>query len=283
MVDSLLGVELPLPVKLVVAFVVVLALIALATWALRRIGGTRLGTPPARGRQPRLAVIDAAPVDGRRRLVLIRRDNVEHLIMIGGPTDVVVEQNILRAVPVAPREPPPRMAPEAPPARAATEGMRPVASPEIAPRAAPARPPRGCEPPPQAQTRERRESAPRPPRPPDPPPPASPADANLSDMAQRLEAALRRPSAAREPAPARDASRGAKEPQPAAAERAALPAQSDAPAAPHANPGAPAATVSQAPEAKPARTEPKPAPQKSVIDSLEEEMASLLGRPPNKE
>jgi len=32
----------------------------------------------------RLAVVDAAAVDGRRRLVLIRRDNVEHLLMIGG-------------------------------------------------------------------------------------------------------------------------------------------------------------------------------------------------------
>ena len=42
-------------------------------------------------------MIDAATVDGRRRLVLIRRDNVEHLLMIGGPTDVVVEANIVRA------------------------------------------------------------------------------------------------------------------------------------------------------------------------------------------
>ena len=40
---------------------------------------------PNRGRMPRLAVIDAAAVDGRRRLVLVRRDNVEHLLMIGGP------------------------------------------------------------------------------------------------------------------------------------------------------------------------------------------------------
>jgi hypothetical protein len=39
-------------------------------------------------------------VDDRRRLVLIRRGDVEHLLMIGGPTDVVVETNIVR--PVAP-------------------------------------------------------------------------------------------------------------------------------------------------------------------------------------
>lgn len=47
-----------------------------------------------RNRRTRLAVLDAAAVDERRRLVLVRRDDVEHLILIGGPTDVVVEQNI---------------------------------------------------------------------------------------------------------------------------------------------------------------------------------------------
>ncbi len=47
-----------------------------------------------RNRKARLAVMDAAAVDSHRRLVLVRRDDVEHLILIGGPTDVVVEQNI---------------------------------------------------------------------------------------------------------------------------------------------------------------------------------------------
>ena len=47
-----------------------------------------------RARQPRLAVVDATAVDARRRLVLVRRDNVEHLIMIGGPTDIVIESRI---------------------------------------------------------------------------------------------------------------------------------------------------------------------------------------------
>ena len=47
-----------------------------------------------RNRRTRLAVLDAAAVDDRRRLVLVRRDDVEHLILIGGPTDVVVEQDI---------------------------------------------------------------------------------------------------------------------------------------------------------------------------------------------
>jgi hypothetical protein len=47
----------------------------------------------------RLEVVDHASVDGRRRLVLVRRDNVEHLIMIGGPVDVVVETGIGEAKP----------------------------------------------------------------------------------------------------------------------------------------------------------------------------------------
>ena len=81
------------------AFIAVLALIGVAAWLVRRFATNRLGANPSRGRMPRLAVIDAAAVDGRRRLVLVRRDNVEHLLMIGGPSDIVVEPNIVRAMP----------------------------------------------------------------------------------------------------------------------------------------------------------------------------------------
>ena len=42
----------------------------------------------------RLEVTDQANVDGRRKLLLIRRDGVEHLIMTGGPVDVVIETGI---------------------------------------------------------------------------------------------------------------------------------------------------------------------------------------------
>ena len=80
-------------------FIAVVALIAGVFWAFRRFAGSRLGSNANRGRLPRLAVIDAAAVDGRRRLVLVRRDNVEHLIMIGGPSDIVIEPNIVRATP----------------------------------------------------------------------------------------------------------------------------------------------------------------------------------------
>src|SRR4030081_3127834 len=84
------------------AFIAVLAMIGVAAWLVRRFATNRLGANTNRGRQPRLAVIDAAAVDGRRRLILIRRDNVEHLLMIGGPTGGGGEANIVRAA--APRE-----------------------------------------------------------------------------------------------------------------------------------------------------------------------------------
>ena len=44
--------------------------------------------------EKRLAVMEQASIDNRRRLILVRRDNVEHLIMTGGPVDVVIETGI---------------------------------------------------------------------------------------------------------------------------------------------------------------------------------------------
>jgi len=314
------------------AFIAVLALIGVAAWLVRRFATNRLGANPGRGRMPRLAVIDAAAVDGRRRLVLVRRDNVEHLLMIGGPSDIVVEPNIVRAMPA--RDPmvarpvvggtePPRVAPLPDPAWAEADGgradpfdsaepampelprparpsfadevRRPMAPPlperrgdplpgfapepplgrqepkpefrpeaRVEPRPEPIpsrmprsersepmmpRPQRPGEPPkpPQPVRAPERAAAPPPPPPPSPPPApppaASSADANLAEMAQRLEAALRRPAGGSEPvAP---------------------------PVAPEPSP------------ARPARSETPPAPQKSGFENLEDEMASLLGRPKN--
>jgi flagellar protein FliO/FliZ len=78
----------------------------------------RLRVPGGRTRQPRLGLVDAFSLDGQRQLVLVRRDNVEHLIMIGGPNDVLVESQINRAL-AATRETNLAPAAHAPPAPAA--------------------------------------------------------------------------------------------------------------------------------------------------------------------
>jgi flagellar protein FliO/FliZ len=100
--DSLFGAQVPLVAKMLFAFGVIFGLIALFWFVGRRfMPGPRVGVAGGRSRQPRLGVLDAHAVDARRKLVLIRRDNVEHLIMIGGPNDVVIESTILRARPQA--------------------------------------------------------------------------------------------------------------------------------------------------------------------------------------
>ena len=341
------------------AFVAVLALIGLAAWLVRRFAGNRLGANTNRGRMPRLAVIDAAAVDGRRRLVLVRRDNIEHLLMIGGPTDIVVEANIVRAtpsreqIPARPSsaepssatripplpdaaswldgegarsdgfdhhepqmpEPPPRpvrpsFADEVrrvPPAAAERERRgdplagfaaepplpprgeprhEPRGEPRLEPRGEPRLEPRGeprLEPRPEPRHEPREPIPPRmprgepmmprssrlseaakapplraaaerpivtpppPPPPPAPPPPAANADQNLAEMAQRLEAALRRPGG--DPAP---------------------------PVAPETPPPPPVRAVQRS---EPPTPPPPAAPPKTTFENLEDEMASLLGRP----
>ena len=139
------------------AFIAVLALIGVAAWLVRRFATNRLGANPNRGRMPRLAVIDAAAVDGRRRLVLVRRDNVEHLLMIGGPTDIVVEPNIVRATPARDQMPrpaavaggePPRIAPLPDAAWSDGDGARPDSRADMFDHAEPplAEPPRPARP-----------------------------------------------------------------------------------------------------------------------------------------
>ena len=80
--------------KFLFALVFVLGLIGLAAMAARRLG---LGFPSAALKKTgnrRLSVVETTPLDGRRRLVLIRRDDTEHLIVLGPNSEVVVESGI---------------------------------------------------------------------------------------------------------------------------------------------------------------------------------------------
>jgi hypothetical protein len=314
MLDSLFGAEMPLAVKFFLAFVIVLGAIGVLAWVVRRFGSGRLGGAGSRGRQPRLSVTEYARVDPRRQLILVRRDNVEHLVMIGGPTDLVVEPNIVRAV-AAPRdvsvarppavEPLPRAIPLPengngsgwPLAPESTVGLR--ASPRLEPLPDEAPLFRPLEPRPQRDTlaalADELTTRPTPPAPTAPPrkpietrqetrqetrkpmpPPAFPApaaaaatdtagDQSLADMAHRLETALRKPETEAKPS------------GPAPAE----PVRSTLPSPPPPRPSRP---MEAKPEAKPApRGDGKPNQSKTektaLYDSLEQEMASLLGRP----
>jgi flagellar protein FliO/FliZ len=74
--------------RAIVALAVVLAALVAALWLLRRHGGMTLRrlTPGTR-----LAVTASLALDPRIRLVLVRRDTVEHLLAIGPGGVIVVE------------------------------------------------------------------------------------------------------------------------------------------------------------------------------------------------
>ena len=103
MFEALFGAEMPLAIRFCVAFLIALGLIGATAWAMLRFGTEWSGGASihARARAPRLAVVDHASVDESRQLIIVRCDNVEHLLMIGGRTDVVVEANIVRAASTA--------------------------------------------------------------------------------------------------------------------------------------------------------------------------------------
>jgi hypothetical protein len=341
--DGVFGTEMPFVVKFFLAFLLVLGLIGVGAWGLRRFSSGRLGGAGTRGRQPRLGVIDHASVDGRRRLILIRRDNVEHLLMIGGPTDVVVEANIVRAVaasrdvalarpaaieplpraiplpdngngswPLQPEvitpPPPARPAPKIEPATDEAPAWPPLQPQADTPPAAPARPQRDT----LAALADELSARPAPPPPPSrvrtPAPARAPleargeprvvepraepraptvqaaptptpadtaaADQSLAEMAHRLEAALRKPNAearAGAPQPRQEMRQETRQAQPA--EQTAAP-----------EPAPPQPRAARPAEPKPARNAPpaKPPQSTTLYDNLEQEMASLLGRPTNK-
>ena len=81
--------------RFAIALVAVLALIALFAWMARRIGlgGRYVG----KGAERRLAVLEVLPLDGKRRLVLLRRDTTEHLVLLGHDKDLLIEAGIDRA------------------------------------------------------------------------------------------------------------------------------------------------------------------------------------------
>ncbi|WP_237050030.1 hypothetical protein [Microvirga ossetica] len=98
--SSLFGIEASRAVQFAIAFAIILVLLVLFGVVFRKLTGARLMMPGSgdrsRSRQPRLGIVDVYDLDRQRQLLLLRRDNVEHLLLIGGPNDVVIETNIVR-------------------------------------------------------------------------------------------------------------------------------------------------------------------------------------------
>jgi flagellar protein FliO/FliZ len=80
-------------VKGLCAFVFVIALMLFLSWALKKAGGVTAALKSDK----RLKIVEALPIDHKHRLVLVRRDNREHLLVLGPESETVIESGIVAA------------------------------------------------------------------------------------------------------------------------------------------------------------------------------------------
>lgn len=139
---EIFGSNTPAAVQYLLAFVIILGLLAAFAALLRRITGVRsrvgFSGTSARHRQQRLGIVDAVDIDSQRQLLLLRRDNVEHLVMVGGPNDLLVESGIGR-MPYRAAGPQPVQPHHAPVLTESSMAVADEAGPEAEPVRAPAR------------------------------------------------------------------------------------------------------------------------------------------------
>jgi len=79
--------------RLFFAFSIVLALMAAFNIALKYVSQRGLLFRPNQ-KQRRLQIVESLPLDGKRRAVLMRCDEREHLLLLGGQNDIVVDANL---------------------------------------------------------------------------------------------------------------------------------------------------------------------------------------------
>ncbi|MCF6326067.1 MAG: flagellar biosynthetic protein FliO [Devosiaceae bacterium] len=77
---------------ILLALIIVIALIFFGVWILKLI--FKASVTIAGGRKRRLAMVDSLAIDNKRNIILIRRDNVEHLIMVSNTGELLIEGSI---------------------------------------------------------------------------------------------------------------------------------------------------------------------------------------------
>jgi flagellar protein FliO/FliZ len=83
------------------SLIVVVALIFLVAWVVKRFGGSRFGGH--HGDEAELQVVSTLAIDPKRKLVLVRHGKLEHLLLIGGGSDAVIERSMIGGIPLAAR------------------------------------------------------------------------------------------------------------------------------------------------------------------------------------
>ena len=78
-----------------IALLFVIALLFGLAYAAKKMGlSARVTINSQKASQRRLNIVEILPIDTKRKLVLIRRDQTEHLVMLGTEHDLLIERNI---------------------------------------------------------------------------------------------------------------------------------------------------------------------------------------------
>lgn len=80
--------------RFILALAFVLGLIAILAMLAKRYGPGMAGAAMSKGRKKRLKIVEILALDPKRRAVIIRRDDVEHLVILGTNSETVVETGI---------------------------------------------------------------------------------------------------------------------------------------------------------------------------------------------
>lgn len=78
--------------RVVLAFLFVIGLIGALHFLLKKVDWQQRAYAGRKGN--RLSVVESVTLDPKHRLVLVRRDNTEHLLLLGHPSDPVIEAGI---------------------------------------------------------------------------------------------------------------------------------------------------------------------------------------------
>lgn len=91
--DTISSTDLPQFLKLLIALGVVISLMGGLAFILKKLG-LAAQVPTTRNDKRRLKIIESLNLDARRRLVIIKCDDKEHLIILGANNETLVNSDI---------------------------------------------------------------------------------------------------------------------------------------------------------------------------------------------
>ena len=86
--------------RIIMSFAAIIAMIGVSALVANKAGLANGGL--TLNKDKRLAVVETAPIDARRRAAILKCDDREYLIMLGASGEVVVDPHLTNAEPVSP-------------------------------------------------------------------------------------------------------------------------------------------------------------------------------------